>query len=158
MKKEIPYSFVLDELFDMDLTMKPMFGCQAFYKGEKLLFILRRKEDNTEDNGIWIATNSAEDRAELKKKLKSMRSLRLFGTPDTAWQNIPEESSDFEKEALLACEMIKKGDPRIGKIPAPKKKKSSSPDKKAAKKTAPGKSSSSKTAVVKRKLSGKKVR
>ncbi len=138
-KKEVPFSFVLDELFDLDLTMKPMFGCQALYKGDKLLFILRRKENDPDDNGIWVATSSPEDRQELKKKFPAMRSLKLFGTPDTAWQNIPEDSSDFEESALAICELIRKGDKRIGKITTTKKKAAKKAVKTASKKTSSAK-------------------
>lgn len=43
--------------------------------------------------------------------------------PQTNWQMIHEDESDFETAAIKLCEMIVKGDERIGRIPKAKKKK-----------------------------------
>jgi hypothetical protein len=99
-----------------------MFGCHAIYVDSKMVLILRDRRDHTYDNGVWIAT-SAEYHAELKTVFPCLRSIRLLGGKRTAWQNIPATADDFEECVSQACAMILKNDPRIGKIPAARKKK-----------------------------------
>lgn len=121
-KKEIPFLFMLEELAPLEPYTKPMFGCTSIYSGDKILFILRKREDSKKDNGIWIAT-TAEHHSSLKKDLPSMRSIEMFGPGPTGWQNLPESSSRFEEDAFKACAIALKHDPRIGKIPARKRPK-----------------------------------
>lgn len=122
MKKTIPFEFVLDHLLDLDLVQKSMFGCTALYLGPKILLILRDKDNHIEDNGVWLATVE-EHHASLQKDFPSMRSIALFGGGPTAWQNLPADAEDFEPSVVRACEFILKKDPRIGKIPAKRRKK-----------------------------------
>jgi hypothetical protein len=51
-----------------------------------------------------------------------MRSIIMFGPAPSGWQNIPVSADDFESSVVKVCEFIIAGDPRIGKIPKPKKK------------------------------------
>lgn len=120
-KRPIPYQFVLDELEPLEPHTKPMFGCLAVYVGEKIVLVLREKESETQDNGVWLAT-SAEHHSSLKGEFPSMRSIEVFGGGVTSWQVLPADSDDFESLALRACELIREGDSRIGKIPKPKSK------------------------------------
>jgi hypothetical protein len=93
-----------------------MFGCEAVYVGEKIVLILRLKEDSTSDNGIWIAT-TPEHHTSLRKIFPSLKSIDVFGQGVTGWQVLPSSASDFEESAMLACELILSGDERIGKVP-----------------------------------------
>ena len=120
MKSKIPFEFVLEELDPIHPRVKPMFGCYAIYAGDKLVLILRQRNDFTDDNGIWLAALH-EHHASLKKEVPCMRSVRLLGSSETVWQNIPAEEDDFEELVLKACHLILKGDVRIGKIPKQKK-------------------------------------
>lgn len=86
------------------------------------MFALRKKESGDPDNGMWLATTH-EHHESLKKDLPSMRSIKIFGVKESGWQNIPEEADTFEEDVLKACDLILKGDPRIGKIPKSKKKR-----------------------------------
>lgn len=124
MAKKIPFEFVLDLLLPVEPYTRPMFGCTAVYSGEKLLFILRKKEDHTSSNGVWIST-SAEHHASLKKIFPSLRSIPVLssGTKETSWQMLPLDSDDFEPSAIKACQLVLQGDERIGKIPKARKKK-----------------------------------
>ena len=122
MKSKIPFEFVLDELDRIQPRVKPMFGCYAIYVGEKLVLILRERNDHRDDNGVWMAALH-EHHASLKKEFPCMRSVRLLGSAESVWQNIPVDEDDFEELVLKACRLILKGDVRIGKIPKPKKKK-----------------------------------
>lgn len=125
MKKQnpIPFVFIIEALDSLDPLIKPMFGCHAIYIKEKIILILRKKGNEDKDNGIWIAT-TPEHHSGLKKDFPSLRSIKLFGEKVTGWQVIPEETIDFEECAFKLCEMILKGDQRIGKIPKQKNKKS----------------------------------
>jgi hypothetical protein len=118
----IPFPFVLDELERCSPLTRKMFGCLAIYLEDKMVLILRDKEDYLQDNGVWLAT-SHEHHEGLKKDFPSMRSVSLLGAAPTAWQNIPTDSADFEEAVMRACQFIKMNDPRIGKIPQKKKKK-----------------------------------
>jgi hypothetical protein len=99
-----------------------MFGCFAVYHAGKIVLILRSRKDHAYDNGVWLAT-TLEHHESLKKIFPSMRSIRLLGAKISAWQNLPEAADDFEESVMVACEMILKNDPRIGKTPRTKKKK-----------------------------------
>jgi hypothetical protein len=99
-----------------------MFGCTAVYAGDKIVLVLREKEDYVRDNGVWLGT-TVEHHESLKKDFPSMRSIELFGGAPTAWQNLPADSSDFENAALKACALIRRGDPRIGKVPKARNKR-----------------------------------
>jgi len=120
--KPIAYDFVLEELYPIDPIVKPMFGCHAIYVKEKIVLILRNKEAFKNDNGVWIATKH-EHHESLRKDFLSMRTISLFGGADSGWQNLPAADDHFEEEVMKACKLILKGDPRIGKIPKPRRKK-----------------------------------
>jgi hypothetical protein len=130
--KKIPFDFVLDELAELSPVTRPMFGCTSVYIGEKIVMVLRDKEGDLYDNGIWIATTEAHHAA-LRVDLPIMRSIKVFGEGVTGWQVLPADDDRFEEHALRACEIVRVNDPRIGKIPASKKPASKKP---TAKKTA----------------------
>lgn len=120
--KTIPFDFVLDFLYPFEVIIKPMFGCHALYSEQKILLILRNKEDYLRDNGVWIATDKKHHES-LRKKITSLRRIYLLGNgAETNWQNIPIESINFESEVRYACELIRMQDTRIGKLPAKKRK------------------------------------
>ncbi len=113
----IPFSFVLERLSTLPIDVRPMFGCYAIYHGERMLLILRDKKEHAADNGVWVAI-AAEHLPSLKNIFPKLRSVRLLGGKrPTVWQNLPKSSGDFEESVVEVCEMILKGDARIGKIP-----------------------------------------
>ena len=118
--KKVPFSFVLDELEALSPTTRPMFGCTAVYVGPRIVLILRDKQGSADD-GVWIAT-TAEHHASLRVELPSIRSITVFGPGESGWQVIPAAAEGFEEEALRACELVRRGDPRVGKLPKPKRK------------------------------------
>lgn len=119
--KKIPFDFVLEKLLPLTPEVKMMFGCYAVYIGEKIMLILRKRDNFTEDNGIWLAT-SPQHHESLKQQLP-IRSIVVFGPGESGWQVLPEELVNFEEKAIEICEMILNSDERIGKIPKKKKKK-----------------------------------
>ena len=122
--KKVPFAFVLDELEVLAPTTRPMFGCTAIYVGPRIVLVLRDGR-GTADDGVWIAT-TAEHHDSLRKELPSIRSITVFGPGESGWQVIPAAAESFEEEVLWACELVRRGDPRVGKLPKPKKRKSAS--------------------------------
>jgi hypothetical protein len=90
------------------------------YAGEKIVLVLRDKPGGR-DNGVWLAT-TVEHHESLRAEFPNLKSIGVLGKEVTGWQILPSEAPDFEEAALRACELIAAGDPRIGKIPKPKKK------------------------------------
>lgn len=149
-KKEPAFSFVIDELLDSPvgpfILVRPMFGSHSVYVNERLVFILRRKdEDRTRrDNGVWVAS-LPEHNSALKKDFPTLRLIEIFkGEAFAGWLNLPEDEEGFEEAALALCALIVQGDPRVGKDPKPRAKPrtksrpkpQSQKRKKVAKKTA----------------------
>lgn len=129
MAKTPPYSFVLEELGDA--RVKPMFGAFAVYLGERIVFILRDRESSPRDNGVWIATTS-EHHDSLSRQFPNMRSIELFEKMGpTGWQVLPADADDFEESVLRACALALGGDPRIGKVPASKRRPKAAAPRKA---------------------------
>jgi hypothetical protein len=114
-RKPVPYSFVLDAISHLPIETRSMFGCLAVYVGEKIVLMLREKQKQVEDNGVWLAT-TREHHQSLRREFPHMRSIQLLGN-DTGWQVLPADAPDFESAALRACELILARDPRIGKVP-----------------------------------------
>ena len=126
-RKSVPFAFVLDTLAPLSPRTRPMFGCTAVYIGEKIMIFLRDKPGHTAaDNGVWIATTD-EHHTSLRRDFPSMRPIRLLDGKITGWQNLPSDSPDFEQATLHLCDLIARRDPRIGKIPKPKRSASPKP-------------------------------
>ena len=126
-RKPIPHEFVLDALAPISPWTRPMFGCLAVYIGEKIVLILRDKQNaTTPDNGVWLAT-TCDHHASLRRDFPNMRSIQVLGEAVTGWQLLPVDAPDFEESALRACELIAARDPRIGKIPGARKPKRPNP-------------------------------
>jgi hypothetical protein len=115
-RKTLPHPFVLDALAPLSPRTHPMFGCLAVYAGARIVLILRDKFNQTQDNGVWLAT-TAEHHESLRREFPNMRSIQVLGKGITGWQILPSDAPDFEEAALRACELILAKDPRIGKIP-----------------------------------------
>jgi hypothetical protein len=115
-RKALPYQFVVDAVSGLPIETRSMFGCLAIYVGDKIVLMLRDKQKQMEDNGVWIAT-TPEHHASLRREFPHMRSIQLLGERITGWQNLPADAPDFEQAALRACELVIARDPRIGKVP-----------------------------------------
>jgi hypothetical protein len=130
-RKTVPHEFVLEAIASLSPETRPMFGCLAVYVRDKIVCVLRDKRDQTaEDDGMWLAT-TVEHHASLRRDFPNMRSIRVLGKEVTGWQVLPASAGDFEESALLACEFIGAGDPRIGKVPASRRRSRSTARKPA---------------------------
>src|SRR3989338_6745594 len=121
-KRVIPFSFALEALSRVSPHTKLMFGCTAIYVENKIVLILRDRRESKVDNGVWLAT-TAEHHVSLLKEFPSLRSLEMFGPGPTGWQVLPVDATDFEESVFRACELIVRGDERIGKVPKSKRPK-----------------------------------
>ena len=122
-RKPVPHEFVLDALASLSPRTRPMFGCLAIYVEDKIVLIVRNKDNNNEDkrdqtadNGVWLATTEQHHQS-LRRDFPNMRSIQVLGKKVTGWQVLPAAASDFEQAALRACELVLARDPRIGKVP-----------------------------------------
>jgi hypothetical protein len=122
-RKVVPFEFVLEALAPMRPRTNPMFGCLAIYVGPKIVMVLREKAGGHPDNGVWLATTK-EHHESLRSEFPDMRSISvLSGGGETGWQLLAADLPDFEESALRACELVRARDPRIGKVPKPKKRR-----------------------------------
>ena len=122
-RKPVPHEFVLEALASISPETRSMFGCLAVYVNDKIVFALRDKRNETaDDDGVWLAT-TVDYHQSLQRDFPSMRSIGVLGKKVTGWQVLPADAPDFEESALRACEFVIAGDPRIGKVPASRKAK-----------------------------------
>jgi hypothetical protein len=120
-RKAVPHAFVLDALAAIETRTRPLFGCLAVYVAEKIVLALRDKGGSADD-GVWLAT-TREHHATLRREFPNMRSIQVLGKDVTGWQVLPADAPDFEESALRACELIVRGDARIGKLPGQRRAK-----------------------------------
>lgn len=122
-KKRPPYDFILEELGDIVTAIKPMFGAYGIYRDHQILMILRKKEKFDNDTGMWLGVVDGYV-PNIQKEIPELRDLEMFGTSPTAWQVLGEDISNFEEVAIQICDLIKRRDPRIGRTPKARLKKS----------------------------------
>lgn len=115
----MPYDFFLELLYPMPLRHKKMFGVDAYYIHEKIVFGLRKKDTNKEDNGIWIASK-IEHHQKLRHRFSGLRNINTYGIK--TWLVLPEDYIRFEEEANELAEMIKTKSILIGNIPKSRRK------------------------------------
>lgn len=125
LRRTIPFEFVLDCLGPLAFTVKPMFGMWAIYVDQKIVLILKQKNDNPDTNGVWIATYK-EHHKSLKNEFPSLHSISSssIGIDETEWQVLPIDTEDFETSVRKVCELIKHNDSRVGRIPKPRQTRS----------------------------------
>ena len=114
-KKPVPFSFVLDELESVRPFIKRMFGFTHVYLGDKLLFSLRKSSKQPGSNGLWLYT-TVEHVESLGAEFPDLSKRYLWRSGKNAWVILASKLEGFEEYAFKACELILKGDPRIGRV------------------------------------------
>jgi hypothetical protein len=114
MNYEVPYDFVLRELYPFRPTIRKMLGCYALLKNKEILMLLRGKETQLEFNGVFVATQPKYFDVLQQEIHTSKMEFDLDGE-ENSWIFISEDLDDFKQKVRKACEMIKNGDERIGK-------------------------------------------
>ncbi len=134
-KKLPPFPFILDEIDDLGPTVNPMFASHGVYLGDKIVFILRDKGPSDTDRGMWVVSEK-DQTAALLAAFPSLRSIDVLGEKIGNWKKLSANAGDFEENALAICALVRKRDPRVGKIPESKKpkapKQAAAPKKQAA--------------------------
>jgi len=119
LKKRDPFPFVLEELNSIRPTIKRMFGFTSVYLDEKLLCSLRDSVRQPGSNGIWLYTTT-EHVDSLGREFPQLPKRQLWRSGKNAWVILASRLEYFEEYAFKACELILKGDQRIGRITRPK--------------------------------------
>ncbi|HET9787222.1 MAG TPA: hypothetical protein VFP47_08815 [Pyrinomonadaceae bacterium] len=114
-KSRVPFPFVIDELISLRPTIKNVFGSTNVYLGEKLLFSLRDSPTHPGTNGIWIYT-TAEHLESLAREFPGLPRRQLWRSGKNAWVVLASRLEGFEEYAFTACELVLKGDQRIGRL------------------------------------------
>jgi hypothetical protein len=118
-KPNPPHSFVIEALSARSPEVRRMFSGFAVYIGDRLFMMLRDHVKSPEDNGVWLVLAEGVDPADasLRRDWPSLRSIRLLGNKINHWLLIPSEGDDFETEAMHACDLVLRSDPRLGRVP-----------------------------------------
>ena len=114
-KSQVPFPFVLEELSSLRPTIKRMFGFTYIYLDHKLLFTLRDSVKQPGTNGIWVYT-TAEDLDSLAKEFPNLPRRQLWRSGNNGWVVLASRLADFEEYAFKACELVLKGDQRVGRV------------------------------------------
>ena len=116
-KRREPFPFVLEELISIRPTIKHMFGMTFIYLDDKLLCSLRDSIKQPGSNGMWLYT-STEQIDSLAKEFPGLSKRQLWRSRSTnnAWIILASRLENFEEYAFKACELILRGDQRIGRL------------------------------------------
>ena len=116
-KRQAPFQFVLDELLPVRPAVRRAFGFTYVYLGERLLLSLRLSERQPRFNGVWLYTE-AEHIESLRREfpLLPRRCFWKSRRSGAGWVIIAADFADFEEYAFKACELILRGDRRVGRV------------------------------------------
>lgn len=97
-----------------------MFSGFAVYIGDRIVCMLRDHPKSPRDNGVWLVLSETVNSADptLRREFPSLRSIELLAGKIGHWLLIPMDGLAFETEALHACDLLLRHDPRLGRIPA----------------------------------------
>jgi hypothetical protein len=116
-KKRDPFPFILEELSAIRPTIKHWFGFTSVYLDERLLCSLRDSGKQPNSNGVWLYTTS-EHLESLAKEFPELPERQLWRSRSSsnAWVVLASRLEGFEEYAYKACDLILRGDHRIGRI------------------------------------------
>ncbi len=115
LKRKVPFPFVLEELISLRPTIKSLFGSTNVYLDNRLLFSLRNSVKHPGTNGIWVYT-SAEHLDSLAREFPGLPRRQLWRSGTNGWIVLASRLEDFEEYAFKACELVLKGDQRVGRV------------------------------------------
>jgi len=122
-KQKAPHSFVVDALMPLNPEVRRMFSGFAVYLGDRIVCMLRDHAKSPRDNGVWLVLSDGPNPADpaLRREFPSIRKIELLRNKIGHWLLIPSDSPSFEKEALHACDLLLRHDPRLGRVPKSRK-------------------------------------
>jgi hypothetical protein len=112
---ELPFPFVIDELFSLRPTIKRAFGFTYVYLDNKLLCGLRNSKKQPGSNGLWLFTTT-EHLESLGKEFPDLSRRYFWRSGKNAWVILPSKIGEFEEYAFKACELMLNGDKRLGRL------------------------------------------
>ena len=95
-KRQVPFSFVLEELVSLRPTIKRMFGFTYVYLDDKLLFSLRDSLTRPGSNGMWLYT-TAEHLDSLRSEFPQLSRRYLWRSGKSAWVILASRLEGFEE-------------------------------------------------------------
>jgi hypothetical protein len=116
-RRQPPFQFVLDELLPIRPAVRQMFGFTYVYLDEKLLLALRRSVGQPQYDGVWLYTE-AEHVASLRREFPLLPGRYFWRSKKSGsgWVILAAKLDEFEEYACRACELILKGDQRVGRL------------------------------------------
>ena len=111
----LPFAFVVDELMPLRPTIRRAFGFTYLYVGELLLCALRDSVKKPSSNGMWLFT-TRDHVDQLGAEFPELPKRCLWRSKENAWVILPSKLEEFENYAFKACDLIMKGDRRIGRL------------------------------------------
>ena len=116
-RKQSSFQFVLDELLPLRPTVKKMFGFTHVYLEETLLLSLRESKSQPKYNGVWLYT-LAEHVESLRGEFPQLPRRCFWKSKKSGhgWVILAAGLEEFEEYAFRACELILRGDRRIGRV------------------------------------------
>lgn len=118
-KTKPPHGFILDALAPLKPEVRRMFSGFAVYIKNRIVLTLRDHHRSPQDNGVWLVLSRGVDPADpqLRREFPSLRRIELLRNKIGHWLLIPSNGPDFETEALHACDLLLRHDPRLGRVP-----------------------------------------
>ena len=119
LKQKPPHAFFLEALAPMNPEVRRMFSGFAVYLGDRIVCMLRDRQESPKDNGVWLVLSDGTSPSDpdLRQEFPSLRAIGLLGGKIRHWLLIPSDSPGVETEALHACDLLLHHDPRFGRIP-----------------------------------------
>ena len=114
-RRPIPFPFVIEELESLRPTVITVFGFTHVYLEDKLLFSLRDAATQTGSNGMWLYT-TIEQADSLAREFADLPRRQIWRSGKKAWIVLASRLPEFEEHAFKACELILRGDQRIGRL------------------------------------------
>lgn len=118
-KQKPPHGFVVEALMPLNPEVRRMFSGFAVYLDDRIVCMLREHPKSPRDNGVWLVLSESTNPADpqLRREFPSLRSIEILGEKIGHWLVIPSDGPGFEREALHACDLLLRHDPRFGRIP-----------------------------------------
>lgn len=114
--KPTAFQFVLDELASLRPVIRKMFGFTHVYLDDRLLLSLRESARQPRHNGVWLYTE-AEHLDSLRQTFPALPRHCFWKSRQggKGWVILAATFEEFEEYAFKACELILRGDPRLGR-------------------------------------------
>jgi hypothetical protein len=106
---------VLDELWPLRPIVRKAFGITFVYVDDVLLLGLRDSRKQPSTNGVWLFT-FAEHLESLRRDFSSVPRNHFWKSGDKGWVILASRLEHFEENVFQACELMLRGDKRIGRI------------------------------------------